>query len=946
MNTTNTGKKAAWLRNAAGPVLCFAALAVSCLIYACSSPVDGETGDASFSVTINGGRGRAAATLSWDPTTEISALEHTIILTDNSGSSVKREGVKAGQSAQFSVAPGHWDITVKAFLIVDGVTVLKAEGIGNVDLIPGPNGIVSITMGQPGGEIPVTKETFPITMQNDGNGITTAAPNPAAAGDTVTVHAEPHDGYMFKEWEVISGDITLSDTTKSTAEFTMPSGPVTIRAEFEEVPPDTPVLSMTTVEFEDVTYGYSQPSAQTVTIHNAGNTTADVDITISGTGASSFILGSISTSTIEAGANAAFTVQPNDGLDVGIHTATITAAYSGGVVKNKTETMDVSFTVHATVIDTVEINIEAPVNGAAPNINASGTGSYIIGPVSWSPFDNPFLGGKVYTAEVTLTAKSGHTFTGLSTADINGQGAVKSDNTGSAVTLSYTFPETDTRKVTDVAITTQPAKMDYTHGDVLNLTGLAVTLTYDDTSTEEIIAANFGARNITANPSHGDNLIHSTHNGQPVKITYGVTCNTGNLTVNKAVPAAADYIISGTGTFDYNGKIRDVSIAPREGKSDGHITVKYNGDTSAPSAVGAYTVTFDAAEGTNYTAKSGLNAGTLTINPGAADLTIEVIPAQTYTGAAITPAVTVWDGLTKLTQNTDYTATYAHNTNAGTATVTVTGAGNYAGSSGTKTFTINPKIITFAIEVIPARTYTGAAITPAVTVKDDAKTLTLTTDYTVTYSGNTNAGTATVTVTGAGNYAGSSGTRTFTINKAAGAAVSTPTLNAKTYNSITINAVPAPGNGQSVEYGYSLSPDTTPSTWQSGLTFSSLNAVTTYYFFARAAENANYETGAASGGLEVTTLQSVSDAFTYDLVDTHGNLIITGETTVNAGTTLTFTAQGEGYNVVGWYLNGVNTQQTENTYNFSSWVTGKHTVGLVVTKDNNLYNTTITITVQ
>lgn len=60
-----------------------------------------------------------------------------------------------------------------------------------------------------------------------------------------------------------------------------------------------------------------------------------------------------------------------------------------------------------------------------------------------------------------------------------------------------------------------------------------------------------------------------------------------------------------------------------------------------------------------------------------------------YTGEAITPAVTVKDGSTTL-ENTDYTVTYANNTAVGTATVTVTGKGNYSGERSL-TFTIQDK---------------------------------------------------------------------------------------------------------------------------------------------------------------------------------------------------------------------------------------------------------------
>ena len=70
-----------------------------------------------------------------------------------------------------------------------------------------------------------------------------------------------------------------------------------------------------------------------------------------------------------------------------------------------------------------------------------------------------------------------------------------------------------------------------------------------------------------------------------------------------------------------------------------------------------------------------------------ADLTIEAIAKQEYTGSAITPAVVVKDGDNTLTRNTDYTVEYSNNTEVGQATVTVTGKGKYTGTA-TVNFTI------------------------------------------------------------------------------------------------------------------------------------------------------------------------------------------------------------------------------------------------------------------
>lgn len=76
------------------------------------------------------------------------------------------------------------------------------------------------------------------------------------------------------------------------------------------------------------------------------------------------------------------------------------------------------------------------------------------------------------------------------------------------------------------------------------------------------------------------------------------------------------------------------------------------------------------------------------------DITIGEIANQTYTGSPLTPAVEVKDGSSVLVKDVDYTVAYSNNTNAGTATVTITGVGdNYDGVT-TTTFTIDPAACT------------------------------------------------------------------------------------------------------------------------------------------------------------------------------------------------------------------------------------------------------------
>ena len=78
----------------------------------------------------------------------------------------------------------------------------------------------------------ITPTTYTVTVGNDGNGTGTASPSTAAAGTTITLTATPNKGYHFKEWEVISGGVTIKDD-----KFLMPNDNVEVKAIFEKDAP-------------------------------------------------------------------------------------------------------------------------------------------------------------------------------------------------------------------------------------------------------------------------------------------------------------------------------------------------------------------------------------------------------------------------------------------------------------------------------------------------------------------------------------------------------------------------------------------------------------------------------------------------------------------------------------------------------------------------------------
>ena len=81
---------------------------------------------------------------------------------------------------------------------------------------------------------------YSVTVRTDGNGTAMADKTSAAAGTVVTLTATPKSGYTFKQWQVITGGVTIKDS-----KFTMPAGNVEVKAIFEKdaTPPPAPTVN-------------------------------------------------------------------------------------------------------------------------------------------------------------------------------------------------------------------------------------------------------------------------------------------------------------------------------------------------------------------------------------------------------------------------------------------------------------------------------------------------------------------------------------------------------------------------------------------------------------------------------------------------------------------------------------------------------------------------------
>jgi len=201
------------------------------------------------------------------------------------------------------------------------------------------------------------------------------------------------------------------------------------------------------------------------------------------------------------------------------------------------------FTTSSTTIDSAAITVTAPIMGNVPDTTANGTGNFTIKQVMWTAstppkLDTTFLGGSIYSVGIILTANPGYTFPETPDAKnytINGNTATISPISSTELWITYQFPATEARTLTNMEILTQPAKLNYAENETLNLSGLSVKFTYNDGFTRNVMYGDswWGSYGITTIPANGT-VLTGVHNGTTIKVTLTYvykTAETNALTV-------------------------------------------------------------------------------------------------------------------------------------------------------------------------------------------------------------------------------------------------------------------------------------------------------------------------------------------------------------------------------------------------------------------------------
>jgi len=207
------------------------------------------------------------------------------------------------------------------------------------------------------------------------------------------------------------------------------------------------------------------------------------------------------------------------------------------IIENTGDTITISLEFMPTrLIYQADVHVTGPAKNQVPHTEAfiEPDLNFTAGEVSWSPEHNLFQSNTIYTAAVTLTANDGYLFAPNAEAKINGDDETIIVNTGDTLTLSIEFAPTLNNEITSITIISPPHNLEYTHGEMLDLTGLIINVSYDNDTDENLTPADFHSRNIFVNPSNGTVLHRSVHNGHLLVVSLGEEeMEIGNLIVNR-----------------------------------------------------------------------------------------------------------------------------------------------------------------------------------------------------------------------------------------------------------------------------------------------------------------------------------------------------------------------------------------------------------------------------
>ncbi len=528
-------------------------------------------------------------------------------------------------------------------------------------------------------------ENYTVTVQNDGNGTGSASPSSAEAGTEINLTATANTGYKFKEWEVISGGVTIVDN-----KFTMPSENVVIKAIFEEIPVDKSALTAA------ITSANTNKGTAVVSTDGTDVDPSDKWVTQAEMDAYTDAI-----STAQAVADKTDASQTEvDNAVAALNTATNT--FNNAKKAGNKITIEITGVTISPKSTTVE-------KGTTAQFTASvtGTGSYDK-TVTWSVYGNNDTNTTINSSGL-LTVDAGETATSLTvTATSNGNSSISDDAT---VTVSDIPITTYT-----VTVNSGSGSGDYPAGATVSITAGSppVGQEFDRWISSDVTLSNENATTTTFEMPANDVTITATYKDLPLT-EYTVTVQDDGNGTGSAYPstAVAGTEINLTATADTGYKFKawqvisggvtivgnkftmpdnDVVVKAVFEKEEitppvTTYTVTVNGSYASTTGGGKYakdtTVTIHAGSRSNYsfngwTSSDGIsfaNANSATTSFTMPDKPVTIIANWSYTGGGGSSGGSSSGGSTSPTKPTiptaDGTVKVEYSTSNGTASLLI-----------------------------------------------------------------------------------------------------------------------------------------------------------------------------------------------------------------------------------------------------------------------------------
>ncbi len=249
-----------------------------------------------------------------------------------------------------------------------------------------------------------------------------------------------------------------------------------------------------------------------------------------------------------------------------------------------------------------------------------------------------------------------------------------------------------------------------------------------------------------------DNQLKSLDVSKNTALTY-LDCEKNQLTsldVTNCTELTTIYANSNTYAVDLVAYTFDLSALP------GDFDVTGASDWSNATVDGTILTISDLQQNIGYLYDLG-NGSTeyFELVPQSCTLTVEMFAAiedLTYTGSEITPDVLFGD---VTAEDMGWSVSYADNLHAGTASVTITGDGEFYQGEVTVQFTILPRNVEeLSFTTGAPLVYSGEELTQQVIITDGEMILTEGEDYRISGNTGTNAGAYIMTITGMGDFTG------------------------------------------------------------------------------------------------------------------------------------------------------------------------------------------------